>query len=288
MLNLEQSDINGLSSFAEVQINNKSDSPRDRQWKSTGANHISRESLLDLFQNRIPFIHIENFFNTPICDEVVRKFKTFAYWQSYGFEEEAKGVKKFGVAQCDYEYLDKSGYFEEAKRTTEVQRKILEKHLNPIEKVCQMITRNSSIPAFRAYDNKYNAPYYAGIFRNLDGGAKLHIDFAKRDAIDWEISSVDAQITWNIFLNDDFQGGETLVFNRPWIIQDERKRLENNYCYDEILVENTEYVKLAPRKGDLVIFNSRNYHKVLDSSADRLTVSSFLGLTKDRHIWAWS
>lgn len=124
--------------------------------------------------------------------------------------------------------------------------------------------------------------YAAGVFRKI-GVARLHRDFAPVDARGWSIACVAGQLAWNVYLSvgDEEAGGETVVYRRPWTEALERFRVAGCYSYSAAAVAGAPSVTIRPQAGDLVIFQSRNFHEVLSTSAERITYSSFAGVTPE-------
>ncbi|MEK8173410.1 2OG-Fe(II) oxygenase [Streptomyces sp. M19] len=122
------------------------------------------------------------------------------------------------------------------------------------------------------------------------GETLLHCDWAGHDAPGWAIGEIDAQITWNIHCSVPESGGTTVVFDRPWRASAERHLVEGSYGYAPQAVAGADAVRLEPRAGDLVLFNSRNFHKVEPcvGGGDRISVSSFVGRLPGSGLIAWS
>lgn len=114
------------------------------------------------------------------------------------------------------------------------------------------------------------------------------MDYAPQDAKDWSIEGVTEQISWNLYLQSPRWGGEALVYDRAWQAGDERFRSAESYHYSHDVVGDS-IVKINPFiEGDLVFFNSRNYHSVTKSIGQRLTMSSFVGRKNDGRLVLWS
>ena len=63
-----------------------------------------------------------------------------------------------------------------------------------------------------------------------------------------------------------------------------------SYGYAAELVAGADACTIAPADGDLVLFNSRNFHRVTGGGveAERVSVSSFVGLKEDGALALWS
>ena len=119
-------------------------------------------------------------------------------------------------------------------------------------------------------------------------GINIHADYAPFEAVDWSISNIVGQLTWNILLNEA-PGSDTLIYDRRWQCPEDdqawRKIITRN-SYDLQMLEGHPFKAMRAVPGDLTFFNSRNFHEVKggDTWCDqpdapiRFTVSSFVGL----------
>lgn len=116
----------------------------------------------------------------------------------------------------------------------------------------------------------------------------LHMDFAKYDGPDWSIGEVAHQLSWNLYIRGQSKGGECVVHNRPWKPEYEAMKVDGSYHYNRAVVEGAEAKSNPFVEGDLVLFNSRNFHEVGDSQANRITMSSFIGRFPNQDVVLWS
>jgi len=138
--------------------------------------------------------------------------------------------------------------------------------------------------------------YYVGLFRFFDPGAfaYIHFDYAPYDWKGWAIEEINQQISFNLYLKLPKTGGELVVYNKQWEKEKYNKyRLPDSiasYGYNEDLVKDVEYLEYAPRKGDLLFFNSRNFHEVKKGDDFRLSMSSFIGRKDDdkKELYMWN
>lgn len=137
-----------------------------------------------------------------------------------------------------------------------------------------------------------NDLYYSGLIRQISR-AYLHFDFAPYDAFGWAIENVINQLAWNVYMQTSETGGEIKIYDQQWQpkIFDSHKMENNNgsYGFKESVVKNIRSISIQPEVGDLVLFNSRNFHEVLSASdTKRISISSFLGQFSDGNWIAWS
>lgn len=79
-----------------------------------------------------------------------------------------------------------------------------------------------------------------------------------QDGPDWEISKITAQITWNILLKQ-VEGGESIVYDRPWEGPSDDAKFKNtpSYGYKPEVIQNRMSKSMKYEEGDLHFFNSR-------------------------------
>lgn len=132
-------------------------------------------------------------------------------------------------------------------------------------------------------------PYFAGLVRVMRGGALLACDHAAWDSRAFEVGAIRGQLAANVYLQPASVGGELVVYQRSWIVADERLRLPDSYGYDRSVVRGANSVGVHPHTGDLVIFNPVNYHEILPTAGDqeRVSLGCFVGLQGDDLI-LWS
>ena len=116
----------------------------------------------------------------------------------------------------------------------------------------------------------------------------MHPDYAPFLEKDWFIKNITKQLAWNIYLDMPKEGGETVVYNKPWVKEDDRFIEGSSYAYDKKVVEDCKMDKIKPLSGDLVFFNSRNFHEVFSGrDGNRWTMGGHLAETKEGKIISW-
>lgn len=131
---------------------------------------------------------------------------------------------------------------------------------------------------------KNHQRYCPIVARDLSMEILPHADFGPYDGKGWEIEKVVKQVAWNIYLTDPQQGGNTIIYDHIWNENDIID--ENSYGIKNI--NKPIKTQFSVKPGRLVLFNSRNFHEVLESSAERIAIGGLLGLTNTGKIIAWS
>ena len=129
--------------------------------------------------------------------------------------------------------------------------------------------------------------YFAGLIRFAEDGTMTHVDFAPTDAVGYSVDKVVGQVAWNLFLRAPSSGGYCRVFKNLWCEEYEQCRV--SYGYKGSVAAGSSYFDIEAVKGDIVLFNCRNFHQVEQSAGeDRVTAGSFLGkLPNDKYV-LWS
>ena len=241
-------------------------------------NNINR-----LFNAEISYIRIPNFATEIEClmlsDEIKRSNIDF-------YENFDPPVGKLGVTQYDGIIMGKDFYFNHVEASNKLQNKIFSYSFNPLERIFSKLSEISSFELTIPKEPGYGK-YYAGVIREINQSVRVHADFAVYDAPEWLISNVSSQLTWNLYCNMPKIGGECIIYNYLWNIDNDRKLDLNTYQYNLEPLVDCEAKVIKPNAGDLYIFNSRNFHEVTMASSSRLSISSFIGKC-DNQLLFWS
>ena len=115
----------------------------------------------------------------------------------------------------------------------------------------------------------------------------LHFDYAPVDAAGWTIDRIKYQLAWNVYLVAPPQGGECAVYRRAWSPEDAQEQTQG-YAHDPSKVAAVPRILHKIGLGDLVLFDSRNYHRVLATPGPRLSIGGFIGRNTDGTWSAWA
>ena len=253
------------------------------RWKSCAEQPLSRAALRDLFDNRIPAIRISQFATPAECSKMLAQVNAVRLDRYSGVYPP---IDKIGVTQFEAGAGGKKQYFDEAEQATGTLRRIFDASFDPITRIRDILSKafSGQVDIAGEADGK---SYFAGLFRQMKEGTLLHVDFAQRDAPDWCIADIDAQIAWNLFLSDGGGGGECDIYNQQWQSCHETRKKEKTYGYEEAVVRGVEHLAVKPVVGDVLLFNCRNFHRVLPTPHARITLGSFVGRMSDRLV-LWS
>jgi 2OG-Fe(II) oxygenase superfamily len=255
-----------------------------QKWATLQDSVFTAETLEALFRNDIPAIRISQFGTVEECNKLAEA----AEFIGFDFYENVKPpIGRIGITQFEFGNSRKLGYFDAVQQAEYRKQRIVSLAFDPLERLTKLLQQHTSIQVGIAQENGYLGQYFAGLIRHINV-ALLHLDFAQLDAPDWEIGNCVAQLAWNLYLKVPKNGGECVVHNRQWCMNDEQYKLPSSYSYDANLVKDSEVKYITPVLGDLVLFNSRNFHQVLPGEGERITMSSFIGKMPKGNLVFWS
>jgi hypothetical protein len=254
-------------------------------WCIEEAEHLEISSLLALFHDEIAAIRIPCFLSPNACQVMIQKI----YQHNVERYSDDPEMSRVGITQGEHMH-EKDLYFLYANDERRFQEDIFEESRAVLFLVIHALRKIWQGNVDIAVEEGTHQLYFAGLIRSIRR-TKLHFDWAPHDAKNWTIGRISAQIAWNAYLQSSERGGTTRVYHHLWQNEDERYREQESYAYHPSLVLEDEYVEIYPHPGDLVLFNSRNYHEVERTEGDkpRLSVSSFVGLLPSKQqLLLWS
>ncbi len=127
-----------------------------------------------------------------------------------------------------------------------------------------------------------------GIVREANEGTLIHWDEVVRENPSTPLQEVPvAQLACNLFVSVPDDGGQTSVWRHRWQPGDERHRFR--FGYHHAAVASDSHLAVKPGRGDMVFFDSRNFHRAEASSGGRrVSLSFFVGVTTTGRLLIWS
>lgn len=261
-----------------------------RSWSRPPASTLTREAILGLFENKIPYLRLPKAVSLEHCERLAKEC------ESAGFEyydDIIPPVGRIGVTQYEYRHRMKREYFEAARQAERKHRHISDAAgYDPLGDFVRDV-RRVGLSVHLAKENDLGLEYGSRLVRQIPM-AKLHMDFAALCAQGWDIGNVQQQLTFNLYLREPQIGGECLIYDRIWELEDDALLDEvqplSSYGYPAKVVEGVRSECVRPERGDIVLFNTRNFHQVAPSSGSvaRLSLTTFFGRLKSDEIVFWS
>ncbi len=250
---------------------------------------FNNENLIKLFENKLPALRISNFLTPEECERVASAVNSVEF--DY-YENVVPKIGRLGITQYEHFGKDKKLYFDKVKEASAKRDYVFNKSkVNAHEKVINLLRENYLEGKVSIAEEEEHGSYFAGLIRHIRE-ANLHFDFAKFDAPEWSINNVENQLAFNIYPKMSDNGGQLLIYNKPWEEKIYEEHLLPNhsgsYGYKSTAVKDSESFFLCPKPGDLWFFNARNFHRILYGDGTRFSISSFVGRTNEKSIVLWS
>ena len=244
-------------------------------------NSASSRYYEDLIKGKIPAIIIPNFLDSAICEKLVRNIITSKTSHGCGITQK--------VGESVNSYISKKiEYFKKTKLTNKHLRNIFS-HTDPRETMLNQISKTFKKKIKFADEN--SMLYSEGIIRlHIPGeSVYIHRDNASFDASDFLISKLSGQLSAVLHLQSCESGGELVIFNKFWNLDDEKFR-NPVFGYSRDIVSETPYTSIICNQGDLVIINPNKYHSVnmIRGRLKRITLGFFFASSSESSFHAWS
>ncbi len=256
----------------------------DSAWANRVSETLNRQSLDALLTNKIPFIRIKDFAPADACENLVR----LAAAEGFGaYRDVEPQINRIGNTVFEYNHISKAEYFRKNVEKRAAQLRIFSGSFDPVMQFLNLLRESTQYSTHIAWNDE-GEPYYAGLVRRIENGTLIHVDFSPAEQPGWEVGRVRYQLAWNLYLRTKpGDGGKTHVFNRQWVPPDDQHR-EGSYGYNPCVVQGAEEAVFEPELGEVVVFNTRNFHYVEQTRGERVTVTSAVGLLPNDELILWS
>jgi len=252
-------------------------------WTERGTRQLTAGSLQQLLDNDIPYIRFR-LASESACHELGQQLTDLAFGS---YRDVEPRIDRIGCTVFEYNAARADDYFAASQAAAELRDRIFAQSFDPLQMVMRELAKRTGRRASIAR-NVRGQHYYAGLIRRIELGTELHIDFAPVEQSGWSVCEVQHQLTWNLYVNVGRRGsGRTTIYHRQWQPEDARLR-EGSYGFSHKAVAGSAYVTFQPSVGEVVLFNTRNYHIVDSSFGDRITVASAIGETHSGDLILWS
>jgi len=255
-----------------------------RYWSKLAENRLTRRSFAALLDGQIPFIRIPDFASRVECEALVASAMQEGFGPYRGVEPI---IDRIGNTVFEYNSISRHEYFERNIELNRTQQRMFDGSFNPLERIIELLERQLKRRTSVA-KNKAGEPYYAGLVRRIEQGTLLHVDFAPGEQPGWEVADVREQLAWNLYLRvSGPKSGHTHIYERQWRPADDALK-EGLYGYNARVVVGAEEAMFAPNVGEVVIFNTRNFHYVEPARGERVSFTSAIGRLPCGELVLWS
>ena len=253
-------------------------------WVARGDARLTAGSLSALLANEIPFIRVPDFAEAGECERLLAAAARRGFDAYRNVEPR---IDRFGNTVFEFNGMSRLEYFQRNRELGAAQTQIFEASFDPVHRIIALLWSRAGRRAEVARNDR-GEPYYAGLIRRIEAGTQVHVDFAPGEQPGWEVDRVTHQLSWNLYLRvPPGMGGRTHIFHRQWDPSCNVYK-SGSYGYDPSVVEGIESASFQPVRGELVLFNTRNFHFVEPAGGDRITVTSAIGRLPDDGLILWS
>ncbi len=249
-----------------------------------------RGLITDLTDNTIAAVRIPGVYEEPNIDTIVANIEEqgVAWYPKFEFKQ-----GRIGISATEYasKINGKKAYFLLEPEASRIRKKIFPDNLDPVERMTEVFSRGFDTSVAQEL-SLGGLRYFTGLIRAMGDKSTTHFDFAPHQLPGWWVANSVAQFAVVTYLQMPGTGGELRVYNRPWNPEDDEFNRDiaekGPNGFEGQFLEEDEYVTIAPNAGEMVVFNSRNFHSVeaATSAVARYSVNSFMSLRDDKlYLW---
>jgi hypothetical protein len=254
-------------------------------WKGVDAETLEAGDWKDLLEDRAAYLRISGFLDADWCAELVRRFvKT----EPPVYEIRGSCHNRMELGSSVRSVLNRARE-QILLRSDELNRKLKDFYAGGVDPADKLRQALEPLGWSAADAVKPGAPYLPQYVWGFPPGSFLELH---RDNVQ-EPPEVFARtfplhLSWNVFLGVSEEGGKFCVYDRRVRAGDEAFE-EGQYCYKPELVKGLRPAGCFPKAGDLILFNSENYHKVTltGGRSFRIAAHSFAALDPKRRDFAF-
>jgi hypothetical protein len=255
-------------------------------WHNTLDFPATPATLDMLFAGKIAGLCVPEFLTAEECANLKGMLEQYAFED---YLNVVPRIEKIGITVFEFDGIGKKEYFEAVEVANRRVAAITNGICSPLQRVINWLSTLSPNKKVNvAYEPGYG-PYFAGIFRRVEEGTLVHVDFAPLEQPGWAVAQVCSQLTFNIYLDvPKVAPGIVHVWQKQEHWEDEKFKIPDSYGYTPEVVEDVPMATITPQVGMLMVINTRNFHQVLASTGTRLAVSSAVGQLPDKSLVLWS
>jgi hypothetical protein len=252
--------------------------------------YLGFKDLLGLQRGDFSAIRVPNFYPDSLSGEIADRMSQSSLLGQYA---NAPLIGRVGQAyfECLTSEDHRITYEQNAVNWINQMRISIEPYLSPIDKL--RLTLDELWPAGSKLAVLNGKKMFVGLARVFGPGANAepHQDILSWDAPDAsEAQDLDTQFAANIYLRMPESGGELVVWPKSLSrTKYQEYQIEGSYGIEEDKI-GSEPIRITPKIGELVLFNSSMVHSVNSSEVgDRVTWSCFIGIRgSDKTLTVWS
>ena len=255
-----------------------------RHWKPVYVKkHQKCPDLDNLVTGVIPAIILKNAISKKSCKQISEKIIQLHQMSKYGTNSKHIGVS------LNSHLNSKDLYFEKTRHLDEKLKHVFSETEDPRFTMHNLLSVafDKQISPARENGNLYSN----GIFRIHDCNDSFHVhrDNASFEACGFNVAKLTNQLSSVLHLQTASSGGELVLYQKIWKRDDEKFRFPD-FGYSKDVISNSEFIKIKPDIGDVIIINPIHYHAVsrVVGVLQRISVGFFLGQATKSTLFCWS
>jgi Carrier-protein-independent halogenase WelO5 len=258
----------------------------DVAWESSIHSSATPAILDKLFSGQIAGICVLGFLTKKECEELSQRAEELEFKD---YLNVTPRIGRVGITVFEYDSIGKPSYFGAVQQINHRIAQLANGICNPLERVMDWLKTMSPRAQVGIAHEQDFGPYFAGLFRRIEEGTLIHVDFAPAEHPNWGVSQVTAQLAFNIYIKcPDVEPGVVDIWQKQWESQDERQRIPGSYGYLPNIIENVPSAAIVPQSGMLMVINTRHFHQVSPAAGVRIAISAAIGRMPNGDIVLWS
>ena len=236
----------------------------------------SRDCLGELLANKVAAMRLKGFLGVEQVSNIKNRIQQLGLETYVGDTKAGTEVVKGKIGPNLFRFKDDlPEYFSRLTEFEEHSRPVLFKEVD-VPQIFKSFMKNA-LPrgsSFqRAHSRSYDSFLSECTVRSLPA-APPHNDWIAGELAGFDaVEELIDQFAWNIYISTGTEGGNLIIYDTT-----SRSEISNS---------PGKSVSIQPDPGDLILFRSRNYHEILNTSGDRYTVSGFWGPRRDNNFQYW-
>ena len=241
---------------------------------------------IDLIDGRLDAVRVPSVISRELCDGVLRALREVRFdW--YDESRVFPPIARFGPTLNDFTKrgMLRSDYWPamaEVMSSCKDVPSLTDIHSVALKRLSELLARpvgSATIGGRRVY---------CGTVREMSNGARVHFDDVATEFLSFPFDQrVLTQLSFVVCLSAPRAGGETVIWERGPVAEDENSRV--GYGYDESVVADLAFVKFRPIVGDGLLFRCDRLHSVMSAEEGRrVSLNFFVGVTDEQTAVVWS
>ncbi len=258
----------------------------DVSWESSVHSSVTPPILDKLFSGQIAGICIPGFLTRKEAAALSQRAEDLEFKD---YLNVSPRIGRVGITVFEYDSIGKPGYFEAVQQANRRIAHLTDGICNPLERVIAWLKTMSPRAQVGIAQEQNFGPYFAGLFRRIEEGTLIHVDYAAVEHPNWGVAQVTAQLAFNIYLKcPEAEPGLVHIWNKQWEPADESHKISGTYGYQPGVVENVPFAAIVPEPGMLMVINTKNFHQVSPAAGIRIAISAAIGRMPNGDIVLWS